>query len=45
MSALDHKQTLAMHKGMSALPPKADISGANRHVRFGPIADIPAITR
>jgi len=25
---------------MSALPPKADVCGANRHVCFGPIADI-----
>jgi hypothetical protein len=25
---------------MSALPPKADMCGANRHVCFGPIADI-----
>jgi hypothetical protein len=27
---------------MSALPPKADVCGANRHVCFGPIADIQA---
>jgi hypothetical protein len=25
---------------MSALPPKADMCGANRDVRYGPIADI-----
>jgi len=25
---------------MSALPPKADVCGANRHVRYGPKADI-----
>jgi hypothetical protein len=25
---------------MSALPPKADMCGATRHVCFGPIADI-----
>ena len=25
---------------MSALPPEADVCGANRHVCFGPIADI-----
>src|SRR5262245_59146326 len=25
---------------MSALPPKADMRGANRHVCFGPVADI-----
>jgi hypothetical protein len=27
-------------KVMSAFPPKADVCGANRHVRFGPKADI-----
>ena len=27
-------------KVMSALPPKADMCGATRHVRFVPIADI-----
>ena len=27
------------HKVMSALPPKADMCGAARNVRFGPIAD------
>jgi hypothetical protein len=27
-------------KVVSALPPKADVCGANRHVCFGPIADI-----
>jgi hypothetical protein len=27
-------------KGMSALPPRADMCGATRDVRFGPIADI-----
>jgi hypothetical protein len=27
-------------KAMSALPPKADMCGANEHVCFGPIADI-----
>ena len=40
MSALGHKQTFAVQKAMSALPPKADMCGANRHVCFGPIADI-----
>ena len=30
MSALDHKWTYAVQKGMSALPPKADI---NRDIR------------
>ena len=28
------------HKVMSALPPKADMCGATRDVRFGPEADI-----
>jgi len=27
-------------KVMSALPPEADVCSANRHVCFGPIADI-----
>ena len=52
MSALGHKRTFAMHRPMSAkdqkrtfalmsaLPPKADMCGANRNVRFGPKADI-----
>ena len=31
---------LALHKGVSALPPKADMCGATRDVRFVPIADI-----
>jgi hypothetical protein len=30
---------------MSALPPKADICGANRHVCFGPKADIANLIR
>src|SRR5262245_35628553 len=38
MSALGHKQTFAVQKGMSALPPKADMCGALAHVRFGPKA-------
>jgi hypothetical protein len=29
---------------MSALPPKADMSGEQPHVRFGPIADIAPFT-
>jgi len=33
MSALGHKRTYAVQKGMSALPPKADICSATRHVR------------
>ena len=40
MSALGQKQTFAAHKGMSALPPKADICSARAYVRFGPQADI-----
>ena len=40
MSALGHKQTFAVQKGMSALPPKADMCSATRYVRFVPIADI-----
>ena len=40
MSALGHKQTFAVHKAMSALPPKADIQCREQHVRFVPIADI-----
>jgi hypothetical protein len=40
MSALGHKQTFAPQKAMSALPPKADMCIATRHVRYGPIADI-----
>ena len=40
MSALGHKRTYAVQKGMSALPPKADMCGATRYVRFVPIADI-----
>ena len=39
MSALGQKQTFAVQKCMSALPPKADICGALAHVRYGPIAD------
>jgi hypothetical protein len=40
MSALGQKRTYAVQKGMSALPPKADICSAPTHVRFGPKADI-----
>src|SRR5215472_391826 len=40
MSALDQKQTSANVRVMSALPPKADIGSASRHVRFVPKADI-----
>ena len=40
MSALGQKQTFAVQYAMSALPPKADMCSATRHVRFVPIADI-----
>jgi hypothetical protein len=40
MSALGHMQTFGDSKRMSALPPKADIRVARRHVRFGPEAVI-----
>ena len=33
MSALGHKRTYAVQKGMSALPPKADMCSATRYVR------------
>ena len=39
MSALGQKRTCAVQRGMSALPPKADMCGATRYVRFVPIAD------
>jgi hypothetical protein len=41
MSALDQKQTSAPQKIVSALPPKADMCGAARDVRYGPKADKP----
>jgi hypothetical protein len=40
MFALGQKQTFAPQKGMSALPPKADMCGATKDVRYGPKADI-----
>src|SRR5262245_10989026 len=40
MSALGQKQTCAAQKGMSALPPKADMCSATRDVRFGQKADV-----
>ena len=43
MSALGQKRTFAVQKVMSALPPKADMCGATRDVRFVPIADIAAL--
>ena len=38
MSALGHKRTFAVQNAMSAVPPKADMCSATRHVRFVPIA-------
>ena len=40
MSALGQEQTCAVQPGVSALPPKADMCGATRDVRYGPKADI-----
>jgi hypothetical protein len=40
-----HKRTFCDAEAMSALPPKADMRGATRDVRFVPIADISRITR
>src|SRR5262245_59643246 len=37
------KQTFAVQKGMSALPPKADMCGALADVCFGPKADITSL--
>ena len=45
MSALGQKRTFAVQKGMSALPPKADMCGATRDVRYGPTADIAYLIR
>jgi hypothetical protein len=39
MFALGHKQTLAVARVTSALPPKADIAESDWHVRFVPKAD------
>jgi hypothetical protein len=44
-SALAQKQTCALQLGMSALPPKADMCGATRDVRFGPKAGMPTSIR
>ena len=44
MSTLGQKQTCATHRPVSALPPKADMCGATRDVRFVPIADIRGTT-
>ena len=40
MSALGQKQTCAVQKPMSALPPKADMCSATSDVRYVPIADM-----
>src|SRR6516225_5649647 len=40
MSALGQKRTSAHVRGMSALPPKAEIETQSRDVRFVPIADM-----
>ena len=40
MSALGQKQTCAVQKRVSALPPKADMCGATSDVCYGPIADM-----
>src|SRR5689334_8664096 len=40
MSALGHKRTFATQNSMSALPPRADMCGATKDVRYGPEADI-----
>jgi hypothetical protein len=45
MPALGQKRTYAVQKGMSALPPKADICSAKSNVRFGPEADIDLATQ
>ena len=45
MSALGLKQTCAVQKGMSALPPKADMCSAHDDVCFVPIADIDELIR
>jgi hypothetical protein len=39
MSGLGQKQTFAVQKAMSALPPKADIGTQSRNVRFVPQPD------
>ena len=44
MSALGQKQTFALQKVMSALPPIADMCGAFSDVRFVPIADITLLS-
>ena len=38
MVALGQKQTFAVQKGMSALPPESDAECVHSNVRYGPIA-------
>jgi hypothetical protein len=45
MSALGQTQTFAVQKGMSALPPEAEMCSAMRDVRLVPIADIDLIKK
>jgi hypothetical protein len=40
MSALGQKRPFAVQKGMSAIPPKADVRSAPAYVRFVPKADM-----
>ena len=42
LSALGQKQTFALQKAITALPPKTDMCSATQHVRFVPEADIGA---
>ena len=41
MSQMGQKETFAGSERKSALPPKADINLPQRHVCFGPTAEIP----
>ena len=41
MSAVGYQQTSQCAESMSALPPKAAATVADRRVRFGPEGDIP----
>jgi hypothetical protein len=45
MCAFGQKQTCRRELVMSALPPKADMCGANSDVRYGPIADMVKLQR
>src|SRR5215510_955311 len=42
-NSIGQKRTFAVQKGMSALPPEADMCGAPAHVRYGPKADIATL--